>query len=90
MPKDTISFDEKLSTRKFRSFQAIENNDNTRKHPLQYLMQANENEQSFLEFSNARYAKDFQFHNANKNANIFFRCSRANSALKDMKNKPTN
>ena len=59
------------------------------KHPLQYLMQANENEKSFLEFSNARYVKDFQFHNANKNANqFFFQCNRANSALNDMKNKP--
>ena len=54
-------------------------------------MQANENEKSFLELSNARYAKDFQFRNANKNANNFFlifQCNRANNALNDMKNKP--
>ena len=35
-------------------------------------MQADENEKYFLELSNARYAKDFQFHNANKNASTTF------------------
>ena len=72
MPEDTISFDEKLSRRNFRSFQAITNNENTQKHPLQYLMQANENEKYFLELSNASYTKKFQFHNANKNASTIF------------------
>ena len=35
-------------------------------------MQANENEKSFLELSNATYVKNFKFHNANKSANNFF------------------
>ena len=34
---------------KVRIFEEIESNENTQKHPQQYLMQANENEKSFLE-----------------------------------------
>ena len=76
--------------RKFKSFQAIENNENTQKHPLQNLMQANENEKSFLECPMLVMRKIFQFLNANKNAStilFFFQCNRANSALNNKKNE---
>ena len=36
------------------------------KHPLQYLMQTNENEKSLLECPMLVMQKIFQFHNANK------------------------
>ena len=75
---------------KVRSFQEIANNENTQKHPLQNLMQANENEKYFLECQMIIMQKIFQFHNANKNSStkhifLSFQCNIANNALNDMK-----
>ena len=74
--------------KKVRSFQAIENNENTQQ-PLQYLMQANENEKSFLECPMLDMRKTF---NSTMHTRmqvqfyfLFFQCNRANNALNDMK-----
>ena len=71
----------------------IANNENTQEHPLQNLMQAIENNKSLLECPMLVMRNTFNFTMQTRmQAQLFiyfFRCNRANSALIDMKNKPT-